>query len=235
MSLRAWVSRRDPRLALLLAALAGLAAWRAAPVGLIAYNLLGWGGFALAAPGHEFRASVVRVLKFVALWSALLALADWLGGATPQRLMQETPVLAARLLAMLGVGLALVALIPRRELCLAVTSLLSPFLGERSWKPGLALALMVHYPPLLRRTFAGSLASAEYRLAGFPAWKRRLIGLAAGLRAMGQQTWRQTLAIAARNLDGPEAWAARLAFDWREWAAGALVGVALASPLWLDF
>ena len=98
------------------------------------------------------------------------------------------------------------ALLTPRALGLALASLTRPVLRRRAWTVSLALLLMVHFIPRAVAAFSGARAALRVRRIPVPRLRGLVIVLEAGVRNLARMTWDQTLAIAARRLDGPEAW-----------------------------
>jgi biotin transport system permease protein len=132
-----------------------------------------------------------------------------------------------------GLGLVLAATTSTRALGMAIGKLFRPVLGRNAWQVALALALMVHYLPLAWSTLSTIRSSIALRCPDL-GWRRRVLLLPqAGIRTLAQTTWSQTLAVAARGLDGPEAWDHPMPLSWRD-AAGAAVMLAFAGLIaWL--
>lgn len=201
----------DPRAKIGLAVLMGILIWRTAPAGLLAYTLF----FLLlvrtlrhSAPAG---AGVPRTyFGFVLFWTLAKFGIDLLSGAAPPEALFSALVLGWRLIILLLLSLILAFSTSIRQLGLAVSWMLRPFLGRRSWQPALSLALMVHFLPLTWQTISDVRTVLAGRLPHYSAWRRMILLPGVTLRALGQKTWNQTLAVAGRGLDRPEAWETKI-------------------------
>ena len=221
----------DPRLKVLLTFLLGLMTWQAGLAGVLFYGLaLGLVLFLLGDVVSANRSVVRTYAAFVLLWMAVKFLFEILDGAGPAAAALRATDLGLRLLVLLLLGLALALSTSPRSLGLAAAWLLRPVLGKRAWRAALSLSLMVHFLPLVWQTFSTVQRTIALR-ARSASWPRRLNLMAqASLRALSQKTWDQTVALAARGLDAPEAWTCRFDFRPREWAVGlAAAGLGLAA------
>ena len=215
----------DARVALLLALLFGALVWRAGLAGNLAYGAL----FAavLVAAGAT-RADARRLARsaaaFALLWASVKLALD-LGAGLPARgALASAALLSVRLGALLLMGAALGALVTPRALGLALASLVRPVLGRRAWTAALAVSLMVHFIPRALAAFEGARRALRVRRVRVSRTRALVLVSRAGARNLAGITWDQTLAIAARRLDGPEAWAAAPPPRPRDWLAG--IGVA---------
>lgn len=221
----------DPRPIALLCLVFGVLTWQTSPLGaachLIFFLLLMGLAPQRARPALLGTGLWRSGLAFVGLWTGVkLGMLWWdAGWAFAPAMLAEAGELGLRLAALLAIGVALTALVSPPALCRAVAWALRPLLGRRAWEPALALALMLHFVPLIWET-AGRIRLAM-RCRQLPASRRRrtLLFLQSLLRALAQRTWTQTLAIAARDLDCEEAW------RWRPAASGE--GEVSPRPLWL--
>lgn len=223
----------DPRPALLLATVYGMLVWHLPPAGLalVAAGTLA----ALLRPPLRHRAHpgfVRGVFTFIMLWTALKAGLDLL---TPQpdlhRIAADAALFGARLGVLAGIGCALTLAVSPRQLGLALVWLLRPILGGKAWQPALALTLMVHFIPLTQQTVTQARLAATMR--NISGLRRLMLIPAATLRLLGQRTWSQTVAVAARGLDRPEAWQPRFAPCPTQWACALLLAAAGWGLLWL--
>jgi biotin transport system permease protein len=87
----------------------------------------------------------------------------------------------------------------------------------------LALLLMVHFVPRAVAAFTGARDALRVRRIALPRLRALVVVLEAGVRNLARMTWDQTLAIAARRLDGPGAWGDAPAPRPLHWAAGAAI------------
>jgi len=223
----------DGRVVLLLALLFGVLVWRA---GLAANTLYAALFAAILASTGTRAAEAARLARgaagFALAWGAVKLAVDLLGGAAPRAALAEVALLAFRLVVLLLLGGAVGALLRPRALGLALASLTRPLLGRRSGTVSLALLLMVHVLPRALGAFEGARAALRVRRVHTSRFRGLVLVLEAGTRNLARLTWDQTLAVAARRLDGPEAWAETPPFRPADWAGGALVAaLAVAAAL----
>lgn len=219
----------DPRVAILLAGVAGILTWQSGVVGLSIYALalvvlLG----ILSAPA-SIEAKVLRSYAvFVAFWLVLKLALDFLRDGIGAAALADAALLGFRLFVLLCVGLILTLLASPRALGLALAWYARPLLGRRAWRVALALSLMVHFLPMAWGVAATARETISRRCPELP-WRRRALLLPqTTIRVLSQKTWEQTLAIAARGLDSAPAWSA--SSRWR--AADVGVGVGITAALW---
>ncbi|MFW6054330.1 MAG: ABC transporter [Thermodesulfobacteriota bacterium] len=224
----------DPRLKALLALWLGIMTWRAGLPGIFCYlAVVLFLAHLLSACGEKvplrFRILIIPVLFWMLLKGGLEFVNHqplW-----PQ-IVQETALLGSRLLVLLLLGLILTWATSRTQLGAAVNWFLRPVLGARSWQGGLALSLMIHFIPLTLRTLSQVRQSIRLRCPDMFFGTRIFLWVRTVLRVLSRKTWDQTLAIAARNLDGPEAWQDRSEFRKKEWGAGlVLAGIVFGLAL----
>lgn len=214
----------DPRLKLVFSAALGTVAWHSGPVGLAAAGICAvclaavLGGFRT-----EFKATVRAWGTFVLLWFTVKFGVDLFSGIPAIEAAPGAALLAGRLFTLIALGLCLAQSASPRQLGLAVTWFLRPVMGRHAWKPALSLALMIHFLPLVRETFATARQTAELRAAHLPWHRRTLLALQAGLRSLSRMTWSQTVAVAARGLDDPAAWTPAFTPQPAAWLGGALL------------
>lgn len=146
----------------------------------------------------------------------------WPDGPLLAHAAREAALLGVRLALLIGIGLALALAASPRALGLALVWLLRPVLGARAWQPALGVALMVHFLPMAQGTFTQISRAADLR-GPLPLRRRAVLLPAAVLRILGQRTWTQTVAVAARGLDRPEAWRPDFAFRPVRWAVALLL------------
>lgn len=225
----------DGRLVLLLALLFGVLVWRAGLAG----NALYAGFFAavLASAGATGR-DAARLGRWVAgfalLWGAVKLAVDLASGVPAREAGAAVALLAVRLVVLLLLGAAVSALLTPRALGLALAGLTPPLLRRRTWTVPLALLLMVHFVPRALAAFEGARAALRVRRVALPRWQALVVVLEAGARNLARMTWDQTLAVAARRLDAPEAWVERTPLRAAQWGAGVAVALlAGAAALWL--
>ena len=220
------LSRVDGRVVLLLALLFGALVWRA---GMAANVLYGIFFAAVLASAGATAADALRLARWTAgfaiAWGGVKLAVDLVGGAPLREAAATVVLLSIRLAVLLLLGGAVSALLTPRALGLALAGLVRPVLRRRAWSISLALLLMVHFVPRALSAFEGARAALRVRRVALPRWRALVLVLEAGARNLARMTWDQTLAVAARRLDGPEAWEERAPVRAAEWAAGC--GVAL--------
>ena len=218
--------RTDPLVKLAVGLTLGIFVWHAGPVGLACY-LAGLVLVGLAAPGRgELRPVSLRTVGMLLFcWVLLKTGFEFWEGAAPQEALREAGILGLRLLILILGGLCLTAVTSTRQIGLAVDRLLHPVAGSRSWQGALGLALMIHFLPLTLRILRQAGMSLRLRpVRRGPATRLRL-WVQTVLRVLQRTTWQQTLAIAARGLDDPQAWRQQSTVTLRQIALGGLVVV----------
>ncbi len=214
----------DGRVVLLLALLFGVLVWHAGTAANAAYAAF----FAavLAAEGAT-RADARRIARWTATfalgWGGVKLAIDLWGGTPLRAALEDVGLLCVRLAGLLLLGGAVSALLTPRALGLALASLTRPVLRGRAWTVSLALLLMVHFVPRALSAFEGARAALRVRRIPVSRLRGLVIVLEAGVRNLARMTWDQTLAIAARRLDGPEAWRDAPPPRPLHWAAGAAI------------
>ena len=157
--------------------------------------------------------SLRKLLLFVLFWMVMKGVLDALAGVGFSQLLLNSADLGLRLATLLFLGMVLALSTSARSLGLAVSWAVKPFVGrERAWKVALSLSLMVHFLPMCLSTMSAMREAYDRRCAGSGFFRRMVIVPQAVLRNLGQKTWNQTLALAGRGLDSPDAW--RPDFAW---------------------
>jgi len=220
----ALLHRTDPLVKLGVGLALGIMTWRAGPVGLACY-LAGLGLVGVAAPGRgELRlVSLKTVAGLLLCWVLLKAGFEFWDGAAAADALERAGILGLRLLVLILGGLCLTAVTSTRQIGLAVDKLLRPVAGQKSWQGALGLALMIHFLPLTLRVLRLAGTSLRMRRVRRGPGTRLRLWVQTVLRVLQRTTWQQTLAIAARGLDGPEAWRQRSGPGLRQIAAAALI------------
>lgn len=205
----------DPRLKLGMALVLGPLLWGMHPIGVV-----GWGSvllpvvWALSLAQPLGKKMIVSLLGFVVFWVGIKFLLDVVTGLPVSEVAVEALVLGVRLSVLLLLGLFLALSTSARSLGLAVSWVILPFAGrERAWKVALSLALMVHFLPLCLTTMTQVKQTLALRYPGCGFFKKMVIIPQAVIRALGQKTWNQTLAVACRGLENGDAW--QPDFRWR--------------------
>lgn len=153
------------------------------------------------------------LLFFVLFWVGIKAVLDGFTGVPSDMLLLDAVELAGRLTGLLLLGLTLALSTSSRALGLAVAWAVRPFIGqERAWRIALALALMVHFLPTCLTTMTQTRDVVSRRCPGFGFKEKMQVIPQTVIRTLGQKTWNQTLAVASRGLDVPEAW--QPLFSW---------------------
>ncbi|WP_430734960.1 hypothetical protein [Halodesulfovibrio aestuarii] len=216
------LSTFDPRLKIILVAVIGILTWHVPVYALCAYTtailFIGVSNRVHITLGKR---TVATYIYFVIAWAGIKFALDCtplLQGITPdyQSALLAAGTLALRLSVLIGVGMLLAVTSSARQLGLALSWFLRPVLGKRSWEPAVSLALMIHFIPLVQRTFAQVLQSMELRNPPRSKWQRLILVPQAVLRICAQKTWTQTVAVAARKLDSPEAWEPHFSLSYQE-------------------
>ncbi|MFV0423903.1 hypothetical protein [Oleidesulfovibrio sp.] len=244
------LSSLDPRAKLVCAGFLGVLVWQAATPVLVCYALFVASLFAIS---HNINASHLPMLRsylwFVILWAAIKLCID-AAGLTPaaqllfpqhaafadriQLALPAAGVFALRLLILIGIGLLLTLSGSSRSLGLALSWFLRPVLGKRAWHMALSLSLMIHFLPLIQQTTAQVRHAIRLRNPACSKLRCWLLLPQATLRVMSQKTWTQTVAVAARGLDSPEAWKPQFPPQPFGWLACAVVLSIAAVPFWID-
>lgn len=225
-----WLLQLDARPKIFLALLTGLVLWRlpehALPLLTLAAALL---CFSLGGFSREYRNLWKGGAVFVLTWTLLKLLLDILGTAAAGAAVAAAAGMGLRLAMLLMLGLTLVLSASPRSLGVGLAWFLRPVLGQRSWRLALALAMMIHFLPLTWTSAAGLLQNLSRRRPKCP-WRERLrLVPQALLRVMSQTTWNQTVAVAARGLDRPEAWQPEAPVRPVEWVLVLIFGLGLAA------
>ena len=220
------LARVDGRIVLLLALLFGALVWRAGLAANVLYAAL---FAAVLASAGATAADALRLARWTAgfalVWGGVKLAVDLAGGGSPREAAGAVALLCVRLAVLLLLGAAVSALLTPRALGLALAGLTRPVLGRRAWSVSLALLLMVHFIPRALAAFEGARAAIRVRRVALPRLRALVLVLEAGARNLARMTWDQTLAVAARRLDAPEAWDERVPLRAGQWGAGCAVAV----------
>jgi biotin transport system permease protein len=225
----------DGRVVLLLALLFGVLVWRAGLAGNLLYAAFFAAVLASAGATARDAARLARwVAGFALVWGAVKLAVDVWGGAPARDAGAAVALLVVRLAVLILLGAALSALLTPRALGLALSGLTPPALRRRTWTIPLALLLMVHFVPRALAAFEGARAALRVRRVALPRWQALVVVLEAGARNLARMTWDQTLAVAARRLDAPEAWVEPAPLRAAQWGLGAAIALlAGAAAVWL--
>lgn len=221
------VEEADPRIKILAAMIFGLLALRASMAGLLAFaaplSALLW---AMSAAKPVNRSMTRAYVLFVAVWMAVKFGLDLWTGLALREAAITSGELGLRLAILILIGLALAQATSPRSLGLGLAAMLRPVLRGRAWRTALSMALFVHFLPLVWQSINTVRTSFTVRGLSLPWHRRMLLMTQALLRYWSQKAWKQTLALATRGLDGPEAWDATLPVFIRQWLAGLAVVLA---------
>lgn len=227
-----YIREADPRLKLAICLALGPGLWLFEPV-VVAVAGIGLLGVLLSlAVEQPLGRDMVRSLAFFVLfWVGIKVGVEMVTGMGWQEAATDGLVLALRLSTLLVLGLALALSTSARSLGLAVSWVLRPVIGgERAWRIALSLALMIHFLPLCLSTLAQVKEAYRGRCPQC-SLARRAVGIPlAVVRNLGQKTWNQTLAVAGRGLESPQAWTPDFRWSRRDslWGVGCLLLIAAA-------
>lgn len=219
----------DPRLKLVMALTLGPCLWKVhvAAVAICAAIFL-----ALVLPLTASQPVGTRMVKsmflFILFWVGFKMTVDAVTGIPVEHIFLDGGQLATRLVALILLGLVLALSTSARALGLAIAWGLRPIVGkERAWQVALSLALMVHFLPICLATLTQVREVLGRRCpgSGIPTLLRVLPQ--AVIRNLGQKTWSQTLAVASRRLETPDAWEADFAWSGRDWICAGFFAVAI--------
>lgn len=221
----------DPRLKMGAALVLGPLLWGVHPLAVV-----GWGvillpvvyGLSLAQPLG--RKMIFSLFGFVVFWCGMKFLLDVITGLPMSDVVVDVSLLGVRLSALLLLGLSLALSTSARSLGLAVSWAIRPFAGkERAWKVALSLALMVHFLPLCLSTMNQVKQTLSIRCPDCGFIRKMVLIPQAVLRALGQKTWNQTLAVACRGLENGEAWQPDFLWKKADTISAVLLGLTLAT------
>ncbi|QLA19461.1 CbiQ family ECF transporter T component [Desulfolutivibrio sulfoxidireducens] len=216
VSPRQYLDGMDPRVKLATALCLGPVVWRLGPAGTAALTLFFAAGTIIAVPRSGYGSGAVRGnAVFVALWATAKCLFDIWSGMAVTTAVFESAVFGAKLLTLIFLGLVLAATTSPRQMGAALSWALTPALGHRAWKAALALALLVHNLPLAWTAGAAIRRAMRLRCPDLPFARKPALFATALLRTMSLTAYDRTMAVAARNLDRPEAWRPVFAHPWR--------------------
>lgn len=228
-----WLVDTDPRMKVVLTVLWGGLTWKAGPFGLALYGLILACPLILLGYRQAANAKTVRAYTtFVLGWMILKLILELWAGADLTQAGTITGILGLRLIVLLFLGLVLAQSTSPRRLGFGLSWFLKPILRQRAWQVALALALMVHFIPLIRETLERVKVSLTLRAAHLPWRVRQTLFLKAVLRIMSQKTYRQAVAIAARGLDSPEKWQTEFSSPLQVWLMGLVMAGIVVMVAW---
>ena len=145
-------------------------------------------------------------LWFVAFWLALKALSAMLDGTAPVQAFVESLPTALRLAALVLVGMAFVGLSSPLETGRAAAWYLRGFVGDRAWKPALAVALVAWFLPVTLCVTGEVLTAMRTRGLQLP-WRKKMVLLAGNsLRILERKAAEVAVGLASRRLDDDRSW-----------------------------
>lgn len=190
------------RLVLTFAALS-LAAWLS-PLWATGAILAGaaMAGLRLGVLARAQRGKLKTYAIFIFFWAASTFLLQWLAGDFAWRTAaRNAGDLALRLAALAALTLDLSLLLTPFALAGVLARALRPVLGEtRANNAGLALAVMLRLIPQAGHCLAGLQQTRKLRCRGLPLSRQLSLLSAAALRHLSRLAWRQSLALAARDI-----------------------------------
>lgn len=220
----------DPRLKLTAALVLGPSLWKVHVISAAACVLVLMPLVPLLAASRPMGNRMVKGLfLFIFLWVMVKAGVDGLTGVPLEYVAMDAGQLAIRLAGLVLLGLTLALSTSARAIGLAVAWAARPLVGrERSWRVALALALMVHFLPLCLFTATGVRDVCDRRCPDAGGVMKARIIPQAVIRNLGQKTWNQTLAVASRGLEGPDAWEADFCWTLQDTVFAGLFALAFS-------
>ncbi len=200
--------RLDPRLKLAMALIVGPGIWLwpswSVLCCLVFFSIL---AHLLSLAQPLGRKTVISLFLFVLFWLCIKLVLDVVSGVPLGHVFIGVGLLGLRLTALLLLGLSLALSSSARALAMAVAWGVRPLVGaERAWRLALSLALMIHFFPMCLSTMNQVRETVTRRWPHCRFYQRAILIPQVVLRHLGQKTWTQTLAIAGRGLDCPQAW-----------------------------
>lgn len=224
----------DPRLKIAVALTTGLSVWHADSLGVLFYAFfLCILGVAARLFPQNSRNTLAAYAGFTLLWVAVKIGVDLLSGKETAEALADGGLLGVRLAMVLFIGLFLAEITSLRSLGAAVSWALRPLFKSNAWKGALALALTVHFLPLIWSTTRTIRGTMKLRGASLPLHRRVPLFTGALMRSLGQKTWSRTVALAARGLDEPQAWDIRLSTSIMECLTALVLAALSALPAFL--
>lgn len=135
------------------------------------------------------------------LWQGMVA---FLSNHSEQ--LYATGLFCVQLTTLVLLGILMAGLFSAYSLACAFNWFLRPLPFVESWRPALALALLLHYLPRIYETLDTVRNTAIMRnlpSTGFAYWK---LAFPRFFSHLAEQTWAQAIAVASRNLDNPAPW-----------------------------
>ncbi len=144
---------------------------------------------------------------FAAVWFTMLfAYLIWQNRGDVPKTINEALPMAGRLLALAVIGIAFSRLSPPVETGKAIAWFLRPFVGQRAWKAGLALALVAWFLPEALDMAAKVNASLTLRGVTLSWRKKAVLIPGTVLRIMEKQAAAMAISLASRRLDQDRVW-----------------------------
>ena len=159
-------------------------------------------GLRLGVLARAQRGKLKTYAIFIFFWAASTFLLQWLAGDFAWRTAaRNAGDLALRLAALAALTLDLSLLLTPFALAGVLARALRPVLGEtRANNAGLALAVMLRLIPQAGHCLAGLQQTRKLRCRGLPLSRQLSLLSAAALRHLSRLAWRQSLALAARDI-----------------------------------
>ena len=197
----------DPRFKVIMAFVAGVCVLRASvPVVVGVLALMALFGHLLRDHYPAARSAMRAYGLLILFWMTLKVAVDWWEGFPLVQSAEAAGILGLRLSALFMTGLVLAMSTSSRALGSAFSWFLKPVMGKNSWQGALALALFIHILPHSWEILSNIMQSVAMRCPGLGFFRKTLVIAQALVRCLSQMTWKQTLAVAARRLDAPDAW-----------------------------
>ena len=154
----------------------------------------------LFAPAGRVRLKTYAV--FLCFWALSTFLLQWLAGSIAwQAALHSAADLTLRLAALAALTLDLGLLLTPFAQAGVLARALKPVLGhERAANAGLALAVMLRLIPQAAHCLRGLRQTQKMRCRNLPLPRRFSLLAGAALRQLSLLAWRQSLALAARNI-----------------------------------
>lgn len=216
----------DARIKMGVSIVAGVCVWEAGPVALGLFALFAIGvAWMVAGRGLIGKGHLKGLIYLAGVWTAIKACLE-LYSRNPQWLEQSL-LLGGRLAVLVLVGVCLAALTSRVQVGLALSTLLRPVCGTKSWQAALSLALMIHFIPLTLGTLQTVKRTLSLRGQDLSIKQRMHYFVTTVMRTLSRTTWDQTLALAVRGLEEEKAWQQSRSITLGEWASAGVLGLSL--------
>ena len=160
---------------------------------------------------REMRSARIRgmlrgAVAFVLFWVAMKTVSDVIGGMNIIDALAGAAPIGGRLAALSLIGMGFTALSSPVEIGRAVAWYLRFLIGDRAWKPALAVALTAWFLPQTLRLAGQARASIQSRGLKLSWWKRVYVVVGTALRILDGKASELAVALASRRLDDGLAW-----------------------------